>query len=223
MITSLITNDITNLVSAQLRHFFPDGNPLDDILIKKAVRGSLERLEFCFENISSNYYRLEGKTYFNHLHTDHWCSFLWFLSNQLHNLCNDHRDAVKIFALNKALHGIDAFYSIQLPDVFLLVHPIGTILGKAQYDDYLVVYQNVTVGGSIELDYPVIGKSVALMAKSTVLGSCVINEEVWLSSNSLIQNTLIESNSMVFGSYPNQIIKTSKRSVFNSFFSNKPI
>ena len=149
--------------------------------------------------------------------------FLWFLSNQLHNLCNDHRDAVKIFALNKTLHGIDAFYSIQLPDVFLLVHPIGTILGKAQYDDYLVVYQNVTVGGSIELDYPVIGKSVALMAKSTVLGSCVINEEVWLSSNSLIQNTLIESNSMVFGSYPNQIIKTSKRSVFNSFFSNKPI
>ena len=146
----------------------------------------------------------------------------WVISrNMLTNFFWVRKCNIVAFALNKALHGIDAFYSLKLPDIFLLVHPIGTILGKAQYDNYLVVYQNVTVGGSIDLEYPVIGKSVALMAKSTVLGSCVINEEVWLSCNSLTQNTRIESNKMVFGSYPNQVIKTSKRSVFDSFFSNK--
>ena len=144
---------------------------------------------------------------------------MWFLSNQLHNLSSDHRDSAKLFGLNKALHGIDAFYSIELPKVFLFVHPIGTILGKAKYEDYLVVYQNVTIGSNMDLDYPTIGKSVALMAKSTVIGSCKINENVWLSANSMIQNTNIKSHSMVFGCYPNHIIKSSKRNVTNSFFS----
>ena len=37
----------------------------------------------------------------------------------------------KLFLLNKALHGCDIYYEVALPSVFLLVHPLGTVLGRA--------------------------------------------------------------------------------------------
>tara|TARA_Y100000589_G_scaffold332062_1_gene388946 strand:- start:3757 stop:4422 length:666 start_codon:yes stop_codon:yes gene_type:complete len=220
MITSLHPNNIFDLVLGQLRNFYPDGKPLDYTLIKRAVQESLERLEFCFQNIENNYYRLDKKPYFNHLNTDHWCSFLWFLSNQIHDISNHHRDAEKLFGLNKALHGIDVFYSVDLPNIFLFVHPLGTILGKAKYSNYLVVYQNVTVGSDLNNNYPEMAECVALMSKSSVLGSSKIGKEVWLSANSMTCGKNIPDNSAVFGVHPGNTIKTSKRSVKGSFFLN---
>ena len=218
MITSLNINNIFDLVLDQMRNFYPDRQPVDNTLVRKALDIALERLEVCFENIENDYYRRNQQPYFNHLHTDHWCSFLWFLSNQLHNISNHHRDAAKLFGLNKTLHGIDAFYSLELPDIFLFVHPIGTILGRAKYSNYLVIYQNVTVGGDMENNYPEFGESIALMSKSSVIGSCIIGNDVWFSANSMIHKSNVPNNSIVFGTYPNNTIKTSKKSIKNKFF-----
>ena len=35
-----------------------------------------------------------------------------------------------------------------MPDIFMVVHPLVTIVGKVDYKDYLVVYQNCTIGSS---------------------------------------------------------------------------
>ena len=41
--------------------------------------------------------------------------------------------AAKVYALNKALHAIDVFYEVELPDLFCLQHPLGTMPGRARY------------------------------------------------------------------------------------------
>ena len=37
------------------------------------------------------------------------------------------------------LHGIDVFFTVDLPDIFLFCHPLCTVLGRAQYSDYFLV------------------------------------------------------------------------------------
>jgi len=54
----------------------------------------------------------------------------------------------KIYCLNKCLNAIDIYFEVELPNIFLLVHPLGTVLGKAKYNDFLLVYQQCTVGSN---------------------------------------------------------------------------
>jgi serine O-acetyltransferase len=37
--------------------------------------------------------------------------------------------ADRIYYLNKALNGLDLFYEVEMPDVFYLDHPVGTVIG----------------------------------------------------------------------------------------------
>ncbi len=67
-----------------------------------------------------------------------------------------HPIADKAYALNKALHALDAFYEVELPDVFAVQHPVGTVLGRATYSDYFICYHNCTVGANLDNDYPVV-------------------------------------------------------------------
>jgi len=59
------------------------------------------------------------------------------------------------------MHGIDLFYSVPMPDVFMLVHPVGTVIGKANFSNYLVVYQNCTIGADTDV-YPNFGEGIVL-------------------------------------------------------------
>ena len=43
--------------------------------------------------------------------------------------------ASKAYCLNKALHAIDVFYEVELPEIFFLEHPLGTVLGRAKYSN----------------------------------------------------------------------------------------
>ena len=47
-----------------------------------------------------------------------------------------------------------------MPDIFLLSHPVGTVLGRAKFEDFFVVHQRVTVGGDKDLNYPTFQKGV---------------------------------------------------------------
>jgi hypothetical protein len=53
--------------------------------------------------------------------------------------------------------------------VFLLVHPLGTVLGRGNYSDFFVAYQRCGVGSNNEV-YPTFGKHVTLRPGSAVLG-----------------------------------------------------
>ena len=85
------------------------------------------------------------------------------------------------------MHGLDVFYEVQLPKVFFFCHVIGTVLGRAQYSDYLSVFQGVTVGGNHGI-YPMLGKYVTLLGGCTVIGKCQIGENTIIGANALIKD-----------------------------------
>jgi hypothetical protein len=41
----------------------------------------------------------------------------------------------------------DFFEYIKITDAFSLVYPVGTIIGRAEFQNYLVIYQNGRTGG----------------------------------------------------------------------------
>ena len=106
---------------------------------------ALERLEYCFSHISTKGYQENGQARFYHLHMDQYSAFLYYYSNSIWKLEGNTAFADKLILLNRALSGMWFSYKNNLPDIFLFMHPVGTVLGNANYSDYLVVLQDVTV------------------------------------------------------------------------------
>lgn len=89
-------------------------------------------------------------------------------------------------------------------------HPLGSVLGRAKYSDYLMIYQGTTIGGNRkngELFYPTLGKNVLMYSNSTVLGDSHIGNNVIISAETYIINEDIPDNCIVFGKTPNIQIK----------------
>jgi len=120
--------------------------------------------------------------------------------------------------MNKLLHGVDIFYEINLPDIFTLVHPVGTVLGRAHYSDYFCAYQNVSVGSDLEGNGPLFGEGVVMFGGSKVIGSSVVGENCFLSIGSTVVSENIPPNSLVFSHSPNLIVKSTERSVLRDIF-----
>ncbi|MDF2439446.1 MAG: serine O-acetyltransferase, partial [Abditibacteriota bacterium] len=126
--------------------------------------------------------------------------------------------ATKVFYLNKALHGVDVYYEIELPDVFLMVHPMGTVLGRAQYGSHFVVYQGCTVGGNPpKVDYPILGEGVALMARSTVIGQSHIPDNSIISAGAFVMDEQVPPDMVIYGTHPEVRYKPIRKSVKDRF------
>tara|TARA_B100000780_G_C20813801_1_gene323326 strand:+ start:16 stop:441 length:426 start_codon:yes stop_codon:yes gene_type:complete len=132
---------------------------------------------------------------------------------------NDEILASKLFMLNKLMFGLDIFYSVKMPKYFMLVHPLGTILGNAKYDDFLVVYQNVTVGSTIDGFYPSFSKKTILYSNSSVIGKSKIGENFIIAANSSLVNRNIGNNKIVKGTFPNNNITQNKNKIINHYFN----
>lgn len=217
---SLPPTELERYVLALVAHHFPDGYrptyPLSD-LVEKALKRTL----FSFSHIHRKYYREAGVTCFDHLMGDHFTVFLYFLGNTIWRETGDTALPIRLFYLNKVLHGIDLFYSIAMPDIFMVVHPLGTVLGNARYGNYLVVYQNVTVGADEAGIYPSFGEGTVLYAKSTVIGACTLGNNVVLAANAMLLNRDAPANSVVVGQYPNHRLLPSRESVWQRVFADR--
>lgn len=179
---------------------FPDGRSV--VFSVSDFSLALERCEYSFSRIRKKYYQDDGgRVIFNHLNTDHMAAFLYFLGNSIWKSTGDIDLPVKLSYLNKILHGLDLFYSVRMPDIFLLVHPLGSVIGNAQYSDYLVVYQNCSVG-AVDGDYPIFGEGVILYSRSSVIGKCRVGDNVVFAANSAIVNADVPSSTIVLGWYP---------------------
>lgn len=189
---------------------FPDGRSVD--FSPSDFSLALERCEYCFSRIKRKYYYEKDGVVFDHLNADHMAALLYFLGNSIWKSSGETELPVKLSYLNKILHGLDLFYSVGMPDVFLMVHPLGSVIGNARYSDYLVVYQNCTVG-AINNDYPVFGEGVVLYSRSSVVGKCRVGDDVVFSANSAIVNTDVPSRTVVLGTYPNCRFKENSISV----------
>ena len=208
-----LLNYINNLLERQ----FPDGSK--DIKIeKKTLTNTLEKIELCHSQINKKYYKnSNGKPIFNHLNADHMAAFLWFLSDTVFQENGSENLCVRLSYLNKIMHGLDLFYTVRMPEVFLLVHPVGSVIGRASYKNFLAVYQNCTVGSKGE-NYPVFGEGVVLYSSSSVIGSCCLGDNVILGSGSLLVDESVPNQSIVLGRYPQHKIKPAQVDVKRDFF-----
>ena len=82
--------------------------------------------------------------------------------------------------------------------MFLLVHPLGTVLGRAQYSDYLIVYQRCGIGSNHDV-YPRLGRHVTLRPGSAVLGRCLVGDNVTIAAESLVLDRDLPDNTTYIG------------------------
>jgi serine O-acetyltransferase len=158
---SLAAADLAGYVAAQVNAMFPDGDVVGTDLLRPAVHGALPRLEHCFAQVNNKYFFDGQQAVFNHLHGDQYAMWLYFLANELYRQGGPAAACSKLFLLNKALHGCDIFYEVVLPSIFLLTHPLGTVLGRGNFSDYLLVYQRCGIGSNHDV-YPTLGAHVTL-------------------------------------------------------------
>jgi len=199
---SLPKKDLILYIESLILSNFPDGIKINSIQLHDMVENALSRTEGSFKNIEAKYYLKDGTVYFNHLNADHMIVLLYFAANYGYKLGYEINLIEKIYNLNKRLHSIDLFYSINLPEVFCVVHPLGSILGNAKYGNCMCIYQGVTIGSTNKESYPEFDGRVVLCSNSSVLGKCKIGNNVIFAANSFILNKDIPDNSIVVGRHP---------------------
>lgn len=204
MITEIPIPEIAEQTIRQLETFFCLQNG-DKSLIKNNAMGVMQDLEVNFSSSSNKYYSKNGEAYFNPFHSGQYCIYLYYLSRRVYEAGNSIL-ADKVYYLNKIMNGVDMLYAINLPAHFTLDHPVGTVLGKAEYGDGFSFVQNCTVGNNKGV-YPVLGKNFRMCAHSMILGNCHIGDNVTLGAGALVKDQDVPSNSLVFGQSPNLIIK----------------
>jgi serine O-acetyltransferase len=215
---SLQTEELAKYVGRQFDHLFPDNGPLADL--PRFVDVALARMEHCFSRIGlKGYTDSAGGARFSHLHTDQYAVFLYYLGNSAFAASPGHPIAAKAYALNKALHSIDIFYEVRLPDIFALQHPVGTVLGRASYADYFFCYQNCTVGSNLAGEYPTLGRGVVMYGGSRIIGRTRILDNTLIAAGAVVQDrTDLPANSIVHGMHPNVRSSPSRRDVVRDIF-----
>jgi serine O-acetyltransferase len=183
--STLTPSELCDYLSRQLNHFFPDGQSVILRDYGGALDLALDRVAYCFKHVSLKSYCINGQPRFNHLFSDQYVVFLWFLANSIWRHEGPSPLANKIYYLNKALHAFDSLYDNNLPDIFLVFHTVGTVLGKAEYSDFLVVAQGCTVGAH-KGQYPKLGRGVGLATNSAVLGSCVVGARASIGAGTMV-------------------------------------
>lgn len=207
--------NIIEYIKKQLEHFFPDGSILNFSQLSESVENALTRLKECFRSI-----RFKAFTKFDYLHTDQYAMFLYILSNELFSNFNNIQLATKVMYLNKALHGINCMYDADLPPHFLFVHTVGTVIGKAVYGDYLVVFHQVTIGASHSdgIVYPRLQNGVTLFSNTSVIGNCNIGNNVTLGIGTRLYKQDVPDNNIVYQNGGRIIMKPSPSSYSDLYF-----
>jgi serine O-acetyltransferase len=220
--TSITTDDLCAYVSRQINNLFPDGNPVSCADLKLGASDALDRMEFCFQKISVERYFADKEARFDHLYSDQYLMFLWFLSSSLWHRDVEGNILNKVYLLNKSLHAFDCSYDTPLPDVFIVIHGVGTVLGKGTYSDYLAVYQGCTVGQA-HGKYPILGRGTGLGAGASVLGSCVLGGNVSIGAGCTLINANVGEGSSVYRDATGKLIvkKTASDPISSEYFSHE--
>lgn len=176
----------------------PDKYSIDKGILAEAVNMALQRCESCFKHILLPGYKdVKGEAVFSHLHMDQYATFIYFLGNSL--WVNYHEKVLcdKLLNLNRILNGFFLSYKCSMPEVFILAHPVGSVIGNAKYSDGLYISQNVTVNthtnGTGEVDLE-LGRGLFLGPGVKIIGNKRIGDRVSVGANVLIYNKEIEDD-----------------------------
>lgn len=189
-----------------------------DLYLGDVLDTAVEQCKYAFSFSANKYYqRQEG--YPSPFHSGKYMILLYCLSRTLFLADGNGERAEKIYYLNKILNGIDIFYEVNLPPVWGGEHPLGSVMGRAQYGNKFFFYQGCTVGGNIGkngYDYPEIGSGVIMYSNAKILGKCIVGDNVIFSANSYIIDQVIPANSIVFGEGKDIIIKKIDKEKYDS-------
>ncbi len=192
--------DIAKIIIKQLKNFW-----CISFKEKRMIDGEIQNAfdkYYIIANASKNKYFKDAK--FSIYHSDQYAILLYLLGHCL--IKRSLELAEKLYYLNKVMHSIDLYPEVKLPNIFCFFHPVGTVIGRANYNDYFTISQNCTVGNNKGL-YPTMGRLVSLMAGSMVLGSSTIGNNCIISTGTIVKDQVVPENSIVFGVSPNIIIK----------------
>jgi serine O-acetyltransferase len=202
-------NDVKELLYKQIDNFF-SLHKIERDVINYCFSRTLERCEYCFSYSNNKYYIHDGEVFFNPFHSGQYAIFLYYISNEVYVYNGEGWGLPdKLYYLNKALNSCDLFYEIELPRIFMLDHPVGSVMGRAKYSDFFSFSQNCTVGNNNGI-YPTIGGNVKMCACSMILGNCKIGNNVTIGANACVKDQNIADNLLVFGNSPHLIIKQKK-------------
>lgn len=204
MITEISIQEIEKQLIIQLNSVFLISESEKEEIAKR-MDEVLGRCERCFKEFSIKYYRKDGEVYFNPYHSAQYTTFLFYFSNSVYKGGN-RLLADKLYYLNKMMNACDLFYEVDLPDYFILDHPVGTVMGRAVYGNGFNFSQNCTVGNNRGV-YPVIGEHVKMCVNSSIIGDCRIGNRVILGADCTVKDEDIPDDCIVFGQSPNLIIK----------------
>ena len=202
----IVDENIEEVLIHQLKNHWTN---INEEKIIEAIPIALDAIEKNYSGIPNKRLWNGKEVIFSPYISVQWMNFLYRLSHVLY-LNNEEKSADQVYYLNKILHSNDWFYAIDLPEHFHCEHPLGSVLGRAIYGDFLFIYQGTTIGGNRSrgvLNYPTIGNNVILYSNATILGKCIIGDNVVVSSGAYLINEVIPSNCIVFGKSPNISIK----------------
>lgn len=199
---------------AQVTTFFPDGKgEMVRSQVSRHLDEALARVERCIYAV-----RMWTPGRFNYLNSSQYCIYLYYLGNTIWRNERDAAVPTRLFLLNKMLNGIDLFYEIEMPEVFFIGHSVGIVLAKATYGNYLVLYQNSTVGKNHGVA-PVIGDGVVMYPNTAIIGRCHVADGTILSQGTSIINRDTPGNCIAFqGGQGYPVFKASKRAVLEDIF-----
>lgn len=195
--------NLMDLVLKQLNNFF---YTKPSARFEDGVHNALRRVEESLSKTTNRYFLESG---FSPYHSAQYSIFLYYLSHDIGG-GGMRAEADQVYYLNKIMNSVDWYWAIQLPNHFFVEHPLGSILGRASYGDYISIYQGVTIGGNRKGDhlyYPVLGDYTILYANSKILGKCNVGNYVIISADACIKDEDIPDYSIVFGTSPHLIIK----------------
>lgn len=197
----------------QLRRLIPFGVEQEFGLIDLHMPEALERLERCVASVA-----IWRPGHFDILHSSQYCIFLYYLSNTIWRREGASVLCAKLFLLNKQLNAIDLFYEIEMPEVFFIGHSVGIVLAKATYGNYLVLYQNSTVGKNHGVA-PVLEDGVILYPNTAVIGGSRVRRHSVISQGVSVIDRETEAERIAFQGAGNELVfREMKRPLLPDFF-----
>lgn len=149
--------------------------------------------------------------------TQHSAYFIYLLARKLFEKGNE-GVCEKLYLINRMINGVDLFYKIEMPNHFIIGHGLGTVFSRATYGDYLVVFQNTTIGVS-GVDYPKIGCKVIIYPNCVISGRTKIGDNSIISAGSVLIDKDIPANSIAFGGGGSPVIlKENRKNLINDYF-----
>lgn len=210
---SIEPEDLEKYVFSQISTLIPDSQLKYGQISYADIEKALEKCDFCFKHIKNSAFCKErGETFFSHLHADQYAMFLVYLSNLIWKERQDKIACDRIMYLNRILHSFMMSYKVKVPDIMWLAHPVGSVIGNADYSDYLYISQNCTIntaGNSEELK-PHIGKYFAMGAGAALIGDKSIGDNCSIGANAMLFNTSLKNNSIVISNNGTIEIKVKK-------------